>query len=167
MIKNYFTVALRNFMKGRLYSVINVVGLAVGLTVFLYIAIFIYHQLSFDRFNTKADRIYRVASHLEMGTNVAEMTATYPPMAAAMSASFPEVDKSLRLFMQYDKVFRHDDKLFTENILYAGPEFFDVFSLKLLSGDQNTALKEKYRVVLTREMVKKYFGEQRVLGGVM
>lgn len=167
MIKNYITVALRNFIKGRLYSVINVVGLAVGLTVFLYIAIFIYHQLSFDRFNSKADRIYRVASHLEMGANVAEMTATYPPMAAAMSASFPEVEKSLRLFMQYDKVFKHDDKLFSENILYAGPEFFDVFSLKLLSGDPTTALKEKYQVVLTRDMVKKYFGEQSDLAAVI
>ncbi len=167
MIKNYLTVAIRNFLKGRLYSIINVVGLAVGLTVFLFITVFVYHQLSYDGFHLKADRIYRVASHLEMGTNVAEMTATYPPMAAAMSSTFPEVEKSLRLFMQYGKVFKNDEKVFTEDILYAGPEFFDVFSFKLLAGDPATALQKKDQVVLTRELVTKYFGEQTDLSSVI
>ncbi len=167
MIKNYFTVAVRNFLKGRLYSIINVVGLAVGLTVFLFITVFVYHQLSYDAFHEKADRIYRVASHLEMGSNVGEMTATYPPMAAAMSASFPEVEKSLRLFMQYGKIFKNDEKVFVEDILYAGPEFFDVFTFKLLAGDPANALQKKYQVVLTRALVSKYFGEQSDLSAVL
>src|SRR4051812_45443016 len=167
MIKNYLTVALRNFLKGRLYSIINVVGLAVGLTVFLFITVFVYHQLSYDSFHSKADRIFRIASHLEMGTNVAEMNATYPPMAAAMSAAFPEIEKSLRLFMQYGKVFKNDDKIFTEDVLYAGPEFFDVFTFRLLTGDPATALQKKYQVVLTKDMVGKYFGEQAYLGDVI
>jgi putative ABC transport system permease protein len=167
MIKNYLTVAIRNFLKGRLYSIINVVGLAVGLTVFLFITVFVYHQLSYDAFNIKADRIYRIASHLELGTNVAEMTATYPPMASAMSSSFPEVEKSLRLFMQYGKVFKNDEKVFSEDILYAGPEFFDVFTFRLLAGDPATALQKKYQAVLTRELVNKYFGEQSDLNAVI
>ncbi|HWA32699.1 MAG TPA: ABC transporter permease, partial [Cyclobacteriaceae bacterium] len=167
MIKNYLTVAFRNFLKGRLYSIINVVGLAVGLTVFLFITVFVYHQLSYDGFHAKADRIYRIASHLEMGTNVAEMTATYPPMAAAMSTSFPEVEKSLRLFMQYGRIFKNGDKVFAEDVLYAGPEFFDVFSFNLLAGDPATALQKKYQVVLTRELVNKYFGEQNNTGDVI
>ncbi len=167
MIKNYLTVAIRNFLKGRLYSIINVVGLAVGLTVFLFITVFVHHQLSYDAFNIKADRIFRVASHLEMGTNVAEMTATYPPMAAAMSTSFPEIEKSLRLFMQYGKVFKNDEKLFTEDVLYAGPEFFDVFTFKLLAGDPASALQRKFQIVLTRDLVRKYFGEQADLNAVI
>src|SRR4051812_26266804 len=167
MIKNYLIIALRNFLKGRLYSIINIVGLAVGLTVFLFITVFVYHQLSYDSFNSKADRIFRVASHLEMGTNVAEMTATYPPMAATMAASFPEIEKSLRLFMQYGRVFKNDERLFTEDVLYAGPEFFDVFSFTLLAGDTHAALQKKNQVVLTRDLVRKYFGEQEDLSTVI
>jgi putative ABC transport system permease protein len=167
MLKNYLTIAVRNLVKGRLYSIINVTGLAAGLTVFLFISIYIYNELSYDSFNTKADRIYRIASHLEMGTNVADMTATYPPLAATLSNEFPQIEKTLRLFMQYGKTFKNEDKIFTEDILFAGPEFFDVFSIKLLHGNQSTVLKEKYQVVLTPELVAKYFGEQNDVSAVI
>jgi putative ABC transport system permease protein len=160
MIRNYLKVAVRNFYKGRLYSIINVSGLAVGLAVFFFIIIFIHREIRYDQFHEKTDRIYRVATHLEMGGNTSDLTATYPPLAKALLSECPEVEKSLRVYQRFGKVFQYEDKLFSENVLYAGPEFFEVFSFQLVAGDPTSALKEKYQVILTPELVRKYFGEQ-------
>jgi putative ABC transport system permease protein len=160
LIRNYIHIAVRNFMHGKLYSVINVSGLAVGLTVVLLISIFIFHELSYDRFHEKADRIYRVATHLEMGSNSGDMTSTYPPLAKAMAEEFPEVEKAVRVWNRFERIFANEDKIFSEDVLYAGPEFFDVFGFKLLAGDPATALKERDQVVLTTDLVVKYFGEE-------
>jgi putative ABC transport system permease protein len=143
-----------------LYSVINVSGLTVGLTVVLLISIFIFHELSYDRFHEKANRIYRVATSVEAGSNGGDIAATFPPLAKAMAEEFPEVERAVRVLNKFGIIFTNEDKIFSEDVLFAGPEFFDVFDFELLAGDRVTALKERDQVVLTTGLVVKYFGEQ-------
>jgi putative ABC transport system permease protein len=162
MFKTYLKIAIRNFLKDRFFSVINISGLAVGISVVLLIGLFIVHELSFDRFHSKADRIYRIATHLEMGGNIADINSTFPPLAKAIETDIPEVQNAIRLFSLDGLVFKTDEKVFSEdNVLYADPEFLDVFDFELLSGEKTTALSKRNQVLLTPALAKKYFNTTR------
>lgn len=167
MIRTYIKIAFRNFIKDKFFSVINTTGLAVGIAVVLLIALYVVHETSYDRFHTKADRIYRIAMHLEMGGNAADLTSTFPPLAKAIKSDVPEVEEALRLYSLNGKAFKQDDRIFTEdNVLFSGPEFFKVFDFKVLAGNPATALQKPHQVLLTPALVEKYFRIESV-GGVI
>lgn len=157
MIRTYFKVALRHFLKEKFFSLINITGLAIGISVALLIAIYVLHELQYDRFHAKSDRIYRIASFIEMGGNATNLNSTFPPFAAALEQDVPEVEEAVRLYTLNDKVFKYENKVFTEDeIYYADPDFFNVFTFTLLAGDKTTALQKPYQILLTPTLVKKY-----------
>lgn len=158
MLITYLKVAFRNFLKEKFFSLINVVGLSVGIAVALLITLFIMHEMSFDKFNSKHDRIHRVAMYLEVGGNGSEVNSTFPPQAAAMQADIPEIELAIRVSPFNGKIFKHGDKLFTEDrIVYADSAFFSVFDYKVLLGDKTSALSKRNQVMLTPSLAKKYF----------
>ncbi len=168
MLKTYLKIAVRNFMRERFYSFINLGGLAIGIAVVLAISLYILQELSYDRFHSKADRIYRVAMHVEMGGNAADFNATFPPLAKAIESEVPDVESAVRI-EQYDgKVFRNDDRVFAESdVLFTDRGFFDVFDFTVLAGDPSSALNERGNVLLTPALVTRYFGADRDLSAVL
>ncbi|MFZ6012596.1 MAG: ABC transporter permease, partial [Bacteroidota bacterium] len=157
MIRTYCTIASRHLLKEKFFSLINIMGLAIGIAVTLLIGLYISHELQYDRFHEKADRIYRIAMHLEMGGNATDLNSTFPPLAEAMQSDLPEIEHAIRL-AELDGFFKYDDKVFAEeNVLYADPDFFRVFSFTLLAGDKNKALEKPYQILLTPGLVRKYF----------
>jgi putative ABC transport system permease protein len=158
MLKSYFKIALRNFIKEKFYSTLNLLGLAVGLAVVLLISLFIYQQLSYDRFHTNADRIYRMATHVEIGGVSSDINATFPPYADALEHDMPEVEVATRVLERNGTVFKLKETVITEdNIYYVDADFFKVFDCKFFHGTPDAALKNPHSIILTPVLATKLF----------
>ncbi len=159
MIKNYLTVAFRNILKHKFFSLINITGLVIGMTCCLLIFIYIKDELSFDRFHQQADNIYRVKLHGRIGGQEMLTLASNPVLADAMQKEIPGIEQALRVDHRGDRVIRFEDKVFNENdVLAVDSNFFQVFSFELLYGDAKTVLIEPNSIVITSALAEKYFG---------
>lgn len=170
MFRNYFKVTYRNFVKQKVYSALNVSGLAIGLACSILIFIYISDELSYDKFHTKSDRIYRVLEKFE-SEGVGEHSASLPfPTGPALKNDFGrQIEHSVRFFNFQSPSLalanKAADKGFNEsNIFFADSTFFDVFDFKLIDGDKQTALDEPNSILITRSMVKKYFVDEDPMG---
>jgi len=165
MFKNYLKTAFRNLAKNKGFTFINVFGLALGLATCMLIVFYVFDELSYDRFNTKADRIYRVNNDIKFGGNANSYAVSPAPMAAAFLAELPEVEQVVRF---RDKggfqVKKGDLRIKERKVIYADPSVFSVFTFPLLQGDPATALKEPRTVVLNERAAKKYFGSGNAMG---
>ncbi len=161
MFKNYLNVAVRNILKHKFFSLINILGMTIGVTACLLIILYINDELSYDQFHTNADRIYQVGLHGEVAGQDIRTANTCPPMAAALVADIAEVESSTRIVPYFGRpAVKYEDKVLTEEkVFYADSNFFELFSFILKEGDVKTALKEPNTIVLTEEMSKKYFGD--------
>lgn len=158
MIRFAFKILFRKFARERSYSLLNIAGLSVGIGVVLIIGLYTLHELSYDRFHSKSDRIYRVAMHLEVGENVVDLNSTFPPTARELEKGVPEVAIAVRLYSLNGLAFRRDELVFNEDdVLYTDDGFFDVFDFDLIEGDPKTCLSKPHQVVLTPMLAQKYF----------
>jgi putative ABC transport system permease protein len=163
MIRYHLTYALRHLVKNKLYTVLNLFGLSIGLACFALIGLWIKSEYSYDRFHEKSDRIYRVVSKFVDQTAVIEQAVSSPPLGPALMRDMPEVASALRLDPG-DAVMAVGDKTFLERGIITDQSFFDVFDFKLLSGDRNSALNEPYSVILSQSLAEKYFGRADPVG---
>jgi putative ABC transport system permease protein len=161
MLKSYLKVAFRNFVKEKFYSILNVMGLATGICVVLFIALFLYNELSYDRFHSKADRVYRLASHMEIGGNISDLNATFPPYAKALEQELSEVESAVRVSPKDGLVFKRDANVFNEdNLYYVDSNFFELFDYSLLYGDKKNALNRPYTVLINTSIASKLFAKK-------
>lgn len=171
MFRNYLKVAFRNILKHKFFSLINILGMTIGVTACLLIALYVTDELSYDRFHDRADRIYQVGLNAKVGGQDIVTSTTCPPMAEAFAREIPGVEQSTRIanmwgsgVVKYD----HNNLMFTEELLfYADSNFFDFFSFKLIEGDAKKVLLEPNSVVLTRSMEIKYFGTESGIGKLL
>jgi putative ABC transport system permease protein len=164
MLRNYFTISIRNILKRKFFASINILGMTAGITACLLIALYIIDEFSYDRFHSNADRIYQVGLHKKFGVQDVRSISICPPLADAMMTEIPEVESTLRMHRWGKPIIRYGEKVFTEDKVFI-PEsnFFDFFSFKLISGNAKTALKEPNSVVLTETTARKYFGDENPL----
>jgi len=168
MLKNYIVTSMRNIRKHKGYSLLNVLGLAIGLAACLLVLLYTKDELSYDRFNVKADRIYRLMAMMKRQGREFNISGAGAPVAAAMLKDFPEVEEALR-FREADSLrLKYGDIQSRENrAVYADPSFFNMFSVRLVRGDPQTALAEPRTLVLSRTTAAKYFGPADPLGKVL
>ena len=169
MLKNYLRTALRNLWKNRTSTVINLFGLTVGITSSLLICLYIRHELSYDRFQRKGDRIARVIMEYSFNGSNASNKGNYTSVrvATVFRQTFPEVESAVKM-VKSEEILSYKDKLFREkNFYYADPSFFDVFSFTLLTGNPRTALSSPRQVVITQSASKRYFGDDDPIGKVI
>ena len=168
MLKNYFKVAMRNMSKHQLFSIINIVGLVIGMTCCLLIFVYVQDELSYDRFHTHYENIYRVALHGRISGQEIRTSNSSLPLAAAMQSEIPGVDEVIRLRPATyggGMALRYGDLSFLEEkIFYSDSNFYKFFSFELLRGDANTALKEPNSIVITEALANKYFGNEDPMG---
>jgi putative ABC transport system permease protein len=165
MLKNFIINAFRNMKKHSGSVILNVVGLAIGLTTFLFITFYVINELSYDRFHKNYENIYRLKVVGRMSGGEIDQAITAAPMAQAMLNDYPEVLKVTRVTRMGAWLIRFGDKKFNEDgILFADSTFFDVFDFKMLKGDPYTALVQPRSMVLTEEYSRKYFGNQDPVG---
>ncbi|HEY8958334.1 ABC transporter permease [Chitinophaga sp.] len=165
MFRSYFRVAFRNLWKNKEFSAINILGLAIGLATCLLITIYVLDEMSFDRFNRKADRIYRVDADIKFGGTRYDVATATAPMAAALKQDLPEVEQAVR-FRDYGGflVRLNDRNIKEEKVIYTDSTLFNVFSFPLIAGDPATALKQPNTVVITENTARKYFNSTDVVG---
>jgi putative ABC transport system permease protein len=165
MFSNYLKVAIRNLLKHKLYSIINVGGLAIGLASALLISLWVRDELSFDRFHKNGDRLYRVNWDFKWAGDEGVGPGTPPPLAAALVNNLPDVIEGTRLRPMSSATIRCGAEFFSEHgVLAADSNFFELFSFPLLSGDRSTALRQPNSVVLTRSIAAKLFGTESPIG---
>jgi len=158
MFKNYIKIAFRNLQKQKAYSIINIVGLTIGITCCLLIVLFVLDELSYDRHHEKADQIYRVAVKSRFGNQDLNEAVSSDLMAKTLVQEYPEVIQATRLIHTPNMLVRYQDKAFNETqFLWVDSTFFEVFSVRMLYGDPKTALKDHHTVVMTEATASKYF----------
>ncbi len=168
MFRNYLKVAVRNFVRRPGFSLINVLGLAVGVACCLLILLFVRDETSYDRHNERLDRMYRVGLSAFVNNNSIEAVHTPSPMAKGLVDEVPEVEAATRVRSFGFPVFRYGEKVFSEERVYwVDNAFFDIFTVPFIAGDPRTALKDPLTIVLTRTMARKYFGDGTALGQVL
>ena len=165
MFMNYLKSALRNLIKHRGYSLINIVGLAIGMASCLLILLYVRHELSYDGYHEKADQIHRIAMEARWGGRDFDVAVQAPPMAKTMVEEYPEVLDAVRFRQRGDYIVQYGDKSFREqNTVFADPSFFSVFSIPLLKGDPQTALASPNTLVISQSIAEKYFRDEDPMG---
>jgi putative ABC transport system permease protein len=164
MLKSYFKIALRNLARHKLYSVVNIAGLTIALTACLLIGLYVWNELRYDRFHKNADRIARVTMEYSNAGSVNKTAVTGTKVGPEFKRRFPEIESFSRTIIG-SRVISKGEKVFTENnILFADSAFFSMFSFQLVKGDANTCLNGPEKIVLTRQSVLKYFGNEDPIG---
>ena len=168
MFKNYFKVAFRNLWKNKGYSAINILGLAIGLATCLLIMVYVVDELSFDKFNKKADRIYRVDGDINFGGTHWILAVGPDPMGATLKKDFPQVEQFVR-FRNYGgfRVKKGNENVQENSVIHVDSTLFDVFTLPVIQGDPKTALDDPSSVVITEKIARKYFNSTDVVGKVL
>ena len=160
MFSNYLKIALRNLLKNKIFSFINIIGLAAGLACFILIALYITDELSYDRYHKNADNIYRIHSDIRFGGTDLNMAVSADPMGATLKKDYPQVEQFTRIYAsEGTKLFKKGNDFITEEqVVYADSTLFDVFTFPALAGNTHTALNEPNTVVINESTAKKYFG---------
>jgi putative ABC transport system permease protein len=171
MIRNYLKIAFRNLTKYKFISFINLFGLTIGLTCCLLISTFILHELSYDKYQPNADRVYRVTRtfyNLQNGSISLHLSTISPPFAPLLQNDFKEIE-GLTRFVDYSPApVKYGDKMINEkNIFFADEKFFDFFKANVLAGNPKKALTDPYCAMLTDEMAKKYFGNEEPMNKII
>ena len=163
MLTNYLKIALRNLLRHKSTTAINITGLAVGLACTLLIGVHIADDLSFDRFHTKGDRIVRFVVASEK-SQTPEMSA--PAWADALKADIPHIEATVRFYEDYTEKLMSvgETKLYEKDLKFADANVFDVFDFPLVQGNPKTALSEPYTIVLSEQAAKRYFGNENPMG---
>ena len=159
MFTNYFKVALRNLLRKKIYSGINIFGLSIGLACSFLILLWVVDETSYDRFHTNGHQIHQAWRHFTTGGQTYTMTSLPRGVADEMSSEFPEVEETVITYMDQELVLTSGDNNFRETGGYVGETFFDVFSFPFIKGNPETALQGMTSAVITERTARKIFGE--------
>jgi len=168
MFKTYFKSILRNILKNKLFSLINIFGLTLGIASFILMLLFVFSELSYDRFNEKSDRIYRLCIRAMIGNTKINQTYSSSRMFRDMQGKYPEIESGVKFSGMQDVLVRMGEKIFSEPVvMFADSTIFDVFTLPLISGNPATALTRPNTIVISETAARKYFREQNPLGKII
>ncbi|SKA10434.1 ABC transporter permease [Sediminibacterium ginsengisoli] len=164
MFRNYLKTSFRYLRRHKLFSLINLAGLSIGLTVCFFVVSYVRFESSYDGFHEHADRIYRVITDVESPSGAIAYEGSSAPMGPALQAAFPEIQASTRLLLDYFIVKKDINTFSEEKVAYADASLFSVFSFPLLSGDRSTMLEAPFNMVLSETAAKRYFGSSNPVG---
>lgn len=165
MLRSYLKIAIRQLIRQKGYSFINVMGLTIGMACFILIGLWVKDELSFDRFHENKDRIYRILNKMSDGSFSPNPTYALAP---ALKDQHPDVEEFSRVWFQASSLVKYGEKSFIEdNISMADPGFFRMFSFPFIMGDPETALAERDAIVLTENAAQRYFGNENPIGKVL
>jgi putative ABC transport system permease protein len=169
MFKNYLKVAFRSLNKNRAYAIINILGLALGLTVTILVFLFVKEETSYDKHWNGYDRTYRVALNASLMGQKVNAPISPSPMANALRTEFTDVETATRIITDdQEALMSHEQtKIYIQNYAFADSLFFKVFDYEFVHGDPTTALKEDNAIVLTEDTARKFFGNKNAMGEIM
>lgn len=165
MLKNYFTVAIRNLRKHSFYSFINVAGLSIGLAICFIIILFVINEVSYDKHFAYADRIYRINSEIKFGGNHYNMLYAPPVMASTLATEYPEVEAAIRFRERGSYLVKRTiENIKEDHVIWTDKDFFKVFAVPVIAGNAETALAEPNSIAISETIAHKYFPNENALG---
>ncbi|MFY0651197.1 MAG: ABC transporter permease [Cyclobacteriaceae bacterium] len=168
MFRNYIKVAIRNIMRHPTYAVINIVGLSIGIVFSLLLLLYILDETTYDKFHTKAERIYRVAADVKVQNTEVNVPTTMAPLGPAIAEEYPEIENFLRISAHSEVLFiSNEDEYYEDDIYTVDSSFFSIFDFELAIGDPKKCLAEPNSLVITETLSKKYFGEEDPIGKII
>ena len=168
MFKNYIKIAWRNLQKSKTFSIINMLGLAIGLCCFLLIALYVLDELSYDQYHKNAGRIYRIHSDIRFGGSDLKLPVTADMMGQLLKKDYPEVEQYTRIYANGGLLIKKDGQFIQQDeLVWADSTLFDIFTVTALSGDLRTALNEPNTVVISETIAKKYFNTTDAVGKIL
>ena len=168
MIRLFILSIIRNIRKDVYQSALNIIGLSLGLMAVIYISTYVYSEISYDTFHSKADRIYRVVAEVKMGDTEEVLTNSENPLAPAIAKELPEVEQATRLFYNENQLIQvGNTKIIEERLWYADDNIFQVFDFELLEGDKAKVLCQPNSIVVSQDFGQKYFGDEPLVGKVL
>ena len=164
MLKNYLKIALRNLMRQKVFSLINIVGMAIGLACGILLSLWIFDEISFDKFHENGENIYRILENQSYSSQSMQVAVTPVPLAESIKGDFPEIVGATRYNDSYAQDFKVDDKVFSEIMgAFTDEDFLKMFSFPIIKGDQEP-LSSKNSIVITEGTAKKLFKDEEALG---
>ncbi len=164
MIKNYLRIAFRNLWRHKGFSLLNILGLTIGMSACFLVFLYVKFELSYDDFHSKSDRIYRIVTDIVNPSETLHFSVAAPAMPVAAKRDFPEIERQVRFDPSSFLIRRGDLKIQEQNIAAVDSTFFEIFDFPLLKGNPVTALREPLSVVLSETAAKKYFGSDDPMG---
>ncbi len=165
MFKNLLKTTVRYIRKHAGYSLLNVLGLTLGITSALFLIIYVSDELSYDRYHEKADRIYRVSSKITETDDQFTWIVAQIPFGPQAAQDYPEIESFTRFINMPRALYKYEDKEYNEeNFYYADSTVFDIFTFKVLSGEVKSAVKDPKKIVLTKTAAARYFGKSDPIG---
>src|SRR5688572_4129431 len=167
MLKNYFNIAIRNFRRYFGYTVINVAGLAVGLTTAIFILLWVDDEMSYDSFHKNKSTLYRVwhNAHYSDGS-IKTFPSTPAPLGPAAKSEIPEIEYATRMDWGTELLFEQEKKSLMESGMWADPDLFKIFTFPILKGDPKNPMPGAYDIAISEAMAKKYFGSEDPIGRI-
>jgi len=165
MFGNYLKTAVRNLLRTTTYSLINVLGLSVGVAACLLILHYIRYETSYDKHHPAAERLYRLRyerSDAEGG--FVRFASACPPAGPALKAAFPEIEQIARMYQNKAVISRHEIKLLEERIFYAEPEILDILAFQILDGDPRQVITSANTAIISRSLAQKFFADENPVG---
>ncbi|NIT54993.1 MAG: hypothetical protein GWN00_01725, partial [Aliifodinibius sp.] len=169
MFSNYLKTTLRNIRRHKVYAIINIIGLSIGMACTILTLRWVQYELSFDRYHENADRIYRLATEMDLGNMRGRYAVSNYIAGKTLARDYPEVEKSVRfqrvpfkLLLQYK-----DIQFYEDNISIADNTVFDIFTFPLIKGDPQNALNSAFSIVITEDLAQKYFGNKDPIGSII
>ncbi|MPR34779.1 ABC transporter permease [Salmonirosea aquatica] len=173
MLRNYLKISLRNLSRSKAFSFINITGLTVGLTCCFLIMLFVRHELSYDQFQQRFDRIYRITYVPRFAGLDRPLALTPPPVSPLLAENFSEIESSARMFRNPATIevkksgestpMKYDERDF----FFADPAILDIFSFEFIQGNPQNALRDRFSVIISEEVARRYFGEDNPLNQVI
>ncbi|MCE6992429.1 ABC transporter permease [Dyadobacter sp. CY323] len=168
MLTHHLKIAFRNLFRNKTYSLINIVGLALGMAVSVLILLFVMHEFSYDKFHANHEKTFRILSKVKMNGNDLQLTGFSPNLGPALKSSGSNVKDFVRVLPSYDKVVIRNPKnnqlFYEEHFMFTDPSFFDVFSFKLKEGNAKSILEKPFTLIISERIAKKYFGNENPIG---
>ena len=164
MIRNYFKIALRNIKRHSAYSILNIIGMAIGMTCAILILLWVQDEWSYDRHFENADELYRVIENQNLSGGGSSLIVPVPgALAKALKEEYPEIIRAVRLCPN-PLILQKKGEFIEETVISTDKDFLKMFGIRFIRGDINTALDDPHSIVITEETAKKYFGNEEALG---
>ena len=172
LIANYFKIGIRKIRRQKIYSFINITGLAAGLACCAVIILYVNNELTYDTFHKDANRIYRIGTHKINQVGEFWAVSTPGPLGSSLKANYPQVELAVRIVPPYENpdnvlVVQQEKRFFENRVWFADKEIFQLFHIPFMQGNPSTALLNPQTVVITAGMAKKYFGEESPLDKIL
>ncbi|MBO9634011.1 MAG: ABC transporter permease [Chitinophagaceae bacterium] len=165
MFRNYLKIAVRSLWKNKSFSALNIAGLAMGLAACLLILLYVKDELSYDKFNKNANRIYRVDTDIRFGGSDFKIATAPDPLARTLVEEFPQIEAAVRFRNNGNLQFRKgQENIMEDHVIYADASLFKIFTLPAIDGNPEQGLSQPNTVVITESMANKYFGKKEVAG---